>query len=411
MMVLPMEHFTATKLLSSAAALNFPFSAAVKYSILGLSVSLLLVALGILVWQAFRCFRSQRTTRTLHEAGHQQLANGELLYADDGSQASRQYKGIPTIKVEDFDVDVSSESSLGSSQPAADNKGNGWLHYSVYYDQQYRRLVVTVLEVEGLQQQNQISSLQLFVQLKLLWKGSDKRERCIDDGVEGTPPPLCKVLQEWRTRTVKGTCNPLFGDQFSCILQDEKELDHINLRMEVRDYDKYSRHTTLGDVRTSLGQFNISYPLELKGKLHTPKKDLVGEVLLSLKFLPISQRLEVGVLKVQTVQKELHLGTALYARVSVQCNSYKLKYQKTCAMECGALTVFNEVLVFRLPDFAMQECKILVSVFETHSSRKPSKHLIGQLTVKKDKHSEDKHWSLMMFSAHQPIARWHDLLI
>lgn len=34
-------------------------------------------------------------------------------------------------------------------------------------------------------------------------------------------------------------------------------------------------------------------------------KDLVGEVLLSLKFLPTSQRLEVGLLKVKTVLSEI----------------------------------------------------------------------------------------------------------
>lgn len=48
-------------------------------------------------------------------------------------------------------------------------------------------------------------------------------------------PVLWTVLQEWRTRIVKGSCNPLFGDQFSCVLQEEK-LHHINLRMEVLHY-------------------------------------------------------------------------------------------------------------------------------------------------------------------------------
>ncbi|XP_054632902.1 synaptotagmin-1 [Dunckerocampus dactyliophorus] len=405
MIVLPTDYLASARLLPSAAALRFPFSAAVKYSILGLSVSLLLVALGILAWQAFKCLKRPRTTTARHEA-----VNGELLNLDDVSQTG-QNKGIPIIKVEDVDADILSQTSLRSSQAAAEDKVNGWLHYSVYYDQQQRQLVVTVLELEGLQHQSQISSLQLFVQLKLLWKGSEKEERCIKDGDEGTPLPLCTVLQDFQTRIVKGTCNPLFGDQFSCILHDEKELNHIHLRMEVRDYDKYSRHKALGEVRTSLGQFNISYPLELKGKLHSPRKDLVGEVLLSLKFLPTSQRLEVGVLKVRTVHKELHVDAALYARISVHCNRSKLKYQKTSAMKPGTVTVFNEVLVFSLPDFGLQECKILVSIFETHSSRKPSKHLIGQLAVKKDKHSEDKHWGLMIRSARQPIAMWHALVI
>ncbi|XP_077425701.1 synaptotagmin-1-like [Vanacampus margaritifer] len=401
MMALPSGYLTSERFLKSAAALRFPFSDAVKYSILGLSISLLLVALGILVWQAFKFFKRSSETRPLAQV------NGDLLYTDYGSGITGQYKGIPTIKVEDVDTDI-----LESTQEGGENKKmNGWIHYSVYYDAEQRHLVVTILEVEGLQQQRQASSLQLFVQLKLLWSGTETEGLYIDEASEGTPLALRTVLQDWRTRIVKGTSNPLFGDQFTCTLRDEKELDHMDLRMEVRNFDKFSRHTTLGEVRTHLKQLNISYPLELKGKLNTPQKDLVGEVLLSLKFLPTSQRIEVGVLKVRIVHKDLHLDAALYAKISVQCNRCKLKHQKTSAMARGAMTVFNEVLVFSLPEFPVQQCKILVSVFETHSTRKSSKHLIGQLTIKKDNHSQNEHLSLMLRSVRQPIAKWHVLLI
>lgn len=167
-------------------------------------------------------------------------------------------------------------------------------------------------------------------------------------------------------------------------------------------------------------------------------QDLVGEVLLSLKFLPTSQRLEVGLLKVRTVPAETHsdtgkshistqpkirpsqirsmkyslksnlLFTALYARISIQCNQYRLRYQKTSAVSRCLMTIFNEVFIFSLPEFPLERCKITVSVYET---RKTNKHLIGQLTVGKEKSSEDKHWNLMMCSVRQPVAKWHGLMI
>ncbi|KAM9815569.1 synaptotagmin-2 [Syngnathus typhle] len=399
MVVLPSGYFSSGRFLPSAAALRFPYSDAVKYSVLGLSVALLLVALGILAWQAYKCFKRPSVTP--------QTVNGDLTYTDDVSKITGQYRGIPTIKVEDADMDI-----LEATQEAGEDKTiQGWLHYSVYYDAQQNQLVVTILELEGIQQQRQTSSLQLFVQLKLLWTGSKTKGPYIDEVDEGTPLALRTVLQDWRTRIVKGTCNPLFGDQFTCILHDEKELDRMDLRMEVRDFDKFSRHAALGEVRTPLKQLNISYPLELKGKLNTPQKDLVGEVLLSLRFLPTSQRIEVGVLKVRTVHKEQHLDAVFYARVSVQCNQCKLKYQKTSEVTRDTMTVFNEVLVFSLPELPVQQVKILVSVFETQSSRKSSKHLIGQLIVKRDNHSENEHLGLMLRSIRQPIAKWHSLLI
>lgn len=167
----------------------------------------------------------------------------------------------------------------------------------------------------------------------------------------------------------------------------------------------------LGEVKVPLGQFNIAYPLELQEDLQIPQKDLVGEVLLSLKFLPTSQRLEVGLLKVRMVLTKMCSDTALYARISVQCNHCKLRYQKTSAVARCLVTVFNEVLMFSLPEFPLEQCKIVVSVYETRMTRKSTKRLIGQLTVGKEKSSEDKHWSLMMRSVRQPIAKWHGLLI
>lgn len=103
--------------------------------------------------------------------------------------------------------------------------------------------------------------------------------------------------------------------------------------------------------------------------------------------------------------------TALYARISVQCNQCKLKYQKSSAVSRCLLTVFNEVFLFSLPEVHLERCKIVVSVYETHTSRKSAKQLIGQLSVAMDRSSENEHWTLMMRSVRQPVAKWHGLLI
>lgn len=113
---------------------------------------------------------------------------------------------------------------------------------------------------------NQNQNPQLFVKLSLMWAGSKgvDMEAGADDEVilskttehheivhdwltpqlgkssvlflvysqlERAAPVLWTVLQEWQTRIVKGSCNPLFGDKFSCILH--KKLDDIKLKMEV----------------------------------------------------------------------------------------------------------------------------------------------------------------------------------
>ncbi|XP_030282724.1 synaptotagmin-2 [Sparus aurata] len=407
--------------LSSAGDVRMPFSDTVKYCILGISVTLLLVALVILAWQIFRCCTQSPSTHMW-----QDTVSSDLLYTEEKSRRARNHSGAPSTRVEEVSTEVGRLDRClsqtlcpptGSNQTdrhvEEQDKVDGSLRFSIYYDQLQSQLVVTVLQVEGLHDRSQKHSLQPFVKLSLMWAGSEGVELggSTDEEGEGSAPVLWAVLQEWRTRVVKGSCNPLFGDQFSCVLHKHRDFDRISLRMEVRDFDKFSRHTVLGEVRVPLGKLNISYPLELQEDLQIPQKDLGGEVLLSLKVLPTAQRLEVGLLKVRTVLTEISSDAALYARISVQCNHCKSRHQKTSAVARRLVTVFNEVLLFSLPDFPLQQCKIVVCVYEMQTTRMSNKHLIGQLTVGKEKSSEDEHWSLMMRSVRQPIAKWHGLLI
>ncbi|XP_020496155.1 synaptotagmin-2 [Labrus bergylta] len=424
-MVMQMDYPAPVRLPSTAGDLRTPFSDTVKYCILGISVTLLLLALVILAWQTFRCCTQRHSTYT-----QQDTLNNDLQSLEEKPGTSGNYSGAPSTRVEDANKEVYrlcrclSQTSLSPSESIQREEDvgeqvnirkelDGTLRFSIFYDQLQSCLVVTILQVEGLIEHSQKGNLHPFVKISLMWAGSHgvALESCTNEEGQGLTPGMWTVLQEWRTRIVKGSCNPLFGDQFSCVLQEEKELNNINLRIEVRDFDRFSRHTVLGEVRVPLGQLNISYPLELQEDLQRPQKDLVGEVLLSLKFLPTSQRLEVGLLKVRTVLPEKCSDTALYARISVQCNHCKLRYQKTSAMTHCLVTIFNEVLMFSLPEFPLEQCKILVSVYETRLTRKSPKHLIGQLTVEKERSREDKHWSLMMASVRQPIAKWHGLLI
>ncbi|XP_069385103.1 synaptotagmin-2 isoform X2 [Paralichthys olivaceus] len=368
--VTPMDRPAPVEQLSAAAELQMPFSDTVKYIILGVSVTLLLLALGLLAWQTFRCCTNKHTTHTQQDTG-----NSDELDSDQKSTTAGECSGAPIMQVEDVSTEVHRLSrclpqTSGSSQAEGDEgeqlnvkKVDGSLRFSLYYDQPQSRLVVTVLQVEGLQELSQTCCLQPFVKLRLMWAGS-----------EGADVKGCRGEEVW-------------------------------------NFDKFSRHTVLGEVRVPLGQLNVSYPLELHEDLQIPQKDRVGEVLLSLKFLPTSQRLEVGLLKVRTAPTETCSDSALYVRISVQCNQCKLRSQKTSVVAWCRDSVFNEVLMFSLPEFPVVQCKIMIYVYETHTTWKSPKHLIGQLTVGKERSTEDEHWNWMMRSVRQPVARWHGLLI
>ncbi|KAG7473758.1 hypothetical protein MATL_G00099300 [Megalops atlanticus] len=406
-------NFPATLELS-IGDVRMPFSDEVKYSILGISVCLFLVAIIILVWQLYRYCLQKPTT--------QEMLNGLLCTEDKSTKKGMFNSDIqrPRFKVERQHEEArrlsrclssrSSQLEQGSLEPDGlaeqyppEEPVQGSLRFSLLYDELQSRLVVTVLEARGLPRRGFSQSVDPFVRVRVLRVGPE------DDPPSATPP-LRRVLREWQSRLVKDSTNPTFGDQFSCALAED-DVPHITVRLEVRDFDKYSRHGILGEVRAPLGGLNISYPLEILEDLRAPKKDPVGEVLLSLKYLPTSQRLEAGILKVRTLSQSTSKHKALYARISVVCNQCKLRHQKTTVKTRWEVTVFNEVMTFMLPDPHIIECSIVVSVYEVGSSKKSPKHLIGQVTLGKDKRSEDEHWILMMRSLRQPIAKWHLLFV
>ncbi|KAG9334410.1 hypothetical protein JZ751_008160 [Albula glossodonta] len=401
-------NFPATLELS-IGDIRMPFSDEVKYSILGISVFLFLVAIIILVWQLHGegyvylwSHVSQHRVGKLHLCGGDSI-NGtapgaltqptsaaytlnSLLCSEDKCAvkgASSSDVQTPGFKVEQRDEEcrrlsrclspMTVQSELGRAEldgpsdleEAVEDQPQvqGSLQFSLFYDRPVGRLVVTVLGARGLPPRSFSHSVDPFVRVRLLWTRPEDEP--------GSAPLRC-ILQEWQTHTVKNSADPNFGDQFSCSLSENA----------VRDFDKYSRHGILGEVRAALGTMDISYPLEIEQDLQAPRK-----------------------------VRRSGLEEALFARTSVVCNRCKLRHQRTSLKTRWEVTVFNEVMTFTLPDTQVKECNIVVSVYEMGVGKRSSKHLIGQLSLGKGKRTEDEHWSLMTRSLRQPIAKWHMLFI
>lgn len=121
---------------------------------------------------------------------------------------------------------LSSSSDLASSSDSLGDVDEehiqGTLRFSLFYDQLYSRLVVTVLEARGLAAQTYSQCVVPFVRVRVLWAAVMNEEK-----------QLTCVLEEWRTQPVKESCNPTFGDEFSCTVT-EKEVPRVTVRLEVR---------------------------------------------------------------------------------------------------------------------------------------------------------------------------------
>ncbi|XP_062974470.1 synaptotagmin-1-like [Elgaria multicarinata webbii] len=280
-----------------------------------------------------------------------------------------------------------------ASESDVPDRTQGKLRFSLLFHKKRLELLLTVTGALGLPIQE---CANIFVRARLLsWASSQA-------------PDLQQAVQEWQTQVVKNSSGPTFGDQFVCPLQ-KAELTKSSIKLEVKHFDKYSRHISLGEVRVALNTLNTSERMEFCEELQKVTKDTVGEVLVSLKYLPISQRIEVGLLKFKTASFYNSLEKRIYARIDIFCNLHKQKHQKSKSKTLASMTVFNETFLFHLPEPDVWDCAVLISVYEMHPSSKP---LFGQTVLgKRGPSNKNNHWDRMMQTIQQPVAEWHPLLI
>ncbi|XP_067850099.1 synaptotagmin-1 isoform X2 [Heptranchias perlo] len=163
----------------------------------------------------------------------------------------------------------------------------GKMTFSLSYDKKQSKLQLTVSKASNLPARHYDQSADSFIRLKLFTSlpSQQSKYQCI--------------LHQWDTKIVKNTTNPSFGDQFNCSIE-KNVLRKATLKLQVWDFDKYSRRDVLGEVRMSFSNLDLSNTVELCKELQKVQKEVVGEILVTLKYLPTAQKLEVALLKVKT---------------------------------------------------------------------------------------------------------------
>uniref|UniRef100_A0A8B9DNJ3 C2 domain-containing protein n=1 Tax=Anser cygnoides TaxID=8845 RepID=A0A8B9DNJ3_ANSCY len=384
-------------------SLQLPFSNTWKYGILAIAILLLLVALTILVCQVCQLqkrhrarkkkkYHSEDRVRIKAENGFWGKKMPPLLL--DTSKASNADFKMTELQAGPDEPHFCPSCST-SEDPSNDGgplpSSRGKLKFSLLYRRERCELLVSGLEAWGLPGRGHT--------------GSAVRARLLQE-VPSRIPGLQCVVQEWRSRVVKSCSRLAFGDHFVCSLRDA-EVEKSTLKLEVQRFDKYSRNAALGEVRVALRELKASRSLAVCAELQETTKDIVGEVLVSLKCLPISQRIEVGLLKAKTTPPR---STAdVYARIDVSCRRHRQKHQKSRPRAHTPLIIFNETFLFHMPEPPAWDCTVLVSIYQVGSD---PRHLIGQAAVGKSRAREaSDHWDLVKKSIQQPVAKWHPLLV
>ncbi|XP_075693058.1 synaptotagmin-2-like [Rhinoderma darwinii] len=384
-----------------------PISDTLKYSLLALAIALFLAALIILACK-MRQYYSYKATSIVKDkkfisgSNVEKKTEGNILVKslspgffevarkEQDSKIQLMQKEMEKLEVHLTPSSPSTESldDVGSDTDHPQGP-RGKLKFNLHYNKKTTTLRLNVIEATDLPEY----SRDPFVRIRVFSKADEQSE-------------VQSVLHECETRVVKNSRNPMFDEDFSFSLKDYP-LSNISLKLEVKDFDKYSRHTLIGEIKILLKDLKVSENLEFDEDLQEKTKDIIGEVLISLKCLPTAQKIEVGILKFKTSSSSIIKERDVYARIDVFSNQHKQKHQKSSLRAKSKVTVFNETFLFSLPDPGKTQCLILISLYETVLT---GKKLIGQTTLGNQK-TKDNHWDLMMQTLRQPVADWHPLYI
>ncbi|XP_038187977.1 synaptotagmin-13 [Arvicola amphibius] len=194
----------------------------------------------------------------------------------------------------------------------------------------------------------------------------------------------------------------------------EDELATAILRLTLRTCDRFSRHSVVGELRLGLDGTSVPLGAAQWGELKTTAKEPsagTGEVLLSISYLPAANRLLVVLIKAKNLhsnQSKDLLGKDVSVKVTLKHQAQKLKKKQTKKAKHKINPVWNEMIMFELPDDLLRASSVELEVLGQGEGG-PSCELGHCSLGLHASGSERSHWEEMLKNPRRQIAMWHQL--
>ncbi|NXQ79190.1 SYT13 protein, partial [Nyctibius grandis] len=265
------------------------------------------------------------------------------------------------------------------------------LRYSLAYDQQKAELRVALLEGKG-QRSSTDAGCHCYI-LGILVRKS---------GIAEAQTELKKKVLHTRWEEVL---------QFPLT---EEEMPEGTLTLTLRNCDKFSRHSIVGELKLSLANMEESFGVAQWERLKAPEKEPStghGEVLLSISYLPAANRLLVVIIKAKNLHSEQLkdlLGNDVSVKVTLRHQSLKLKKKQTKRAKHKINPVWNEMIMFEVPHELLRASSVELEMLSQDGAGQS--HVLGKCSL--GLHvmgTERNHWEEMLRNPRRQIAMWHQL--
>ncbi|XP_067238068.1 synaptotagmin-17 isoform X1 [Chanodichthys erythropterus] len=272
----------------------------------------------------------------------------------------------------------------------------GMLHFSTQYDLINGHLSVRVIEARDLPPpvtcdgaRQDMAHSNPYVKMSLLPDHKNSRQ----------------------TGVKRKTQNPVFEERFTFELPF-LEAQRRTLLLSVVDFDKFSRHCVIGKVSLPLSEVDL-----VKGghwwKALVPSSQNeveLGELLLSLNYLPSAGRLNVDIIRAkQLLQTDMCQGSDPFVKVQLVTGLKLMKTKKTSCMRGTIDPCYNESFSFRVPQEDLCEVSLVFTVYGHNV--KSSNDFVGRIVIGQFSTGlqETTHWRRLMSSQRTPVEQWHSL--
>ncbi|NWU49448.1 SYT12 protein, partial [Dromas ardeola] len=203
-----------------------------------------------------------------------------------------------------------------------------------------------------------------------------------------------------------------FDERFSVPL-DPAALEENSLRFSVFGIDEDERTVSTGVAELKLSDLDLATrPFNAWLYLQDMNKavDTVGEILLSLSYLPTAERLTVVVVKAKNLVWSNGKVTAAdpFVKVYLLQDGRKISKKKTAVKRDDTNPVFNEAMIFSVPAIVLQDLSLRVTVAECGEDGRADHTghvLIGPATSGMG----ITHWNQMLATLRKPVSMWHPL--
>ncbi|XP_042693288.1 synaptotagmin-12 isoform X2 [Centrocercus urophasianus] len=286
-----------------------------------------------------------------------------------------------------------SADSLNSVSSIGNNFGQdftvGQVEVSMEYDGKAAALHVTLLQGKDLLEKEDARFESCFMRISLL--------------------PAEQIVGI--SRIQRGAYAVAFDERFSIPL-DPVALEEDSLRFSVFGIDEDERNISTGVAELKLSDLDLTVrPFSAWLYLQDTNKavDTVGEILLSLSYLPTAERLTVVVVKAKNLIWSNGKGTAdPFVKVYLLQDGRKISKKKTVVKRDDTNPVFNEAMIFSVPAIVLQDLSLRVTVAESGEDGRADNTghvLIGPAASGMG----ITHWNQMLATLRKPVSMWHPL--